>query len=195
MILSKPRLSKSAVIVIATVACSFTTQASAPRGWILAGSKPSNYETGIDPQATYRDAQSAYLKARTPSEGETGFGTLMQSFQAERYLGKQVRLSGFVKADGVQGWAGLWMRVDKNSKVVAFDNMEDRPIKGTNDWQRYEVVLAVPKDATAISFGVLLAGAGTVWLNNTNFEVVQSDVPTTGRMLPDTPANLNFQEY
>ena len=195
MILSKPRLSKTAVIVIATVACSFTMQASAPRGWILAGSKPSNYETGIDPQATYRDAQSAYLKARTPSEGETGFGTLMQSFRAERYLGKQVRLSGFVKADGVQGWAGLWMRVDKNSKVVAFDNMEDRPIKGTNDWQRYEVVLAVPKDATAISFGVLLAGAGTVWLNNTNFEVVQSDVPTTGRMLPDTPANLNFQEY
>jgi len=88
----------------------------------------------------------------------------------------------------------LWMRVDKNSSAVAFDNMEDRAIKGTSDWQRYEVVLDVPKDATGIAFGILLAGPGTVWLNSTNFELVESDVPTTGREhRPDAPTNLNFQ--
>ena len=193
MNLEKLRLSQRAVVVIATLACSFTLQASAPQGWILTGSKPANYETGVDPQATYRDASSAYLKSKTPAEGEIGFGTLMQTFRAERYLGKKVRLTGFVKSEGVQGWAGLWMRVDKNSQVVAFDNMENRAIKGTGDWQRYEVVLSVPKDATGISLGILLTGPGTVWLNNTNFEVVESDVSTTGSTLPDSPTNLNFQ--
>jgi len=192
MMLSKVRLFLTATIV-AALACSFTLQASAPQGWILAGSKPANYDTGVDPQAKYRDASSAYLKSKTPVEGEIGFGTLMQSFRAERYLGKKLRLTGFVKSEGVQGWAGLWMRVDKNFQVVAFDNMENRAIKGTSDWQRYEVVLSVPKDATGISFGILLAGLGTVWLNNTNFEVVESDVSTTGSTLPDSPTNLNFQ--
>ena len=36
-------------------------------------------------------------------------------------------------------WAGLWMRVDKGKDMVAFDNMQDRPIKGTTDWQRYYI--------------------------------------------------------
>ncbi|HWC16256.1 MAG TPA: hypothetical protein VG498_04550 [Terriglobales bacterium] len=174
-------------------------QAAAPHGWFLAGSKPANYETGIDPEASYHDAHSAFLKSKTPdleNEG-SGFGTLMQSFRAEQYLGKRVRLTGYIKSAAVREWAGLWMRVDKGSSSVAFDNMQDRAIKGTTDWHRYEVVLDVPKDATGISFGVLLAGPGAVWLNSTSFEVVESDVPTTGRdggTLPDRPTNLNFKE-
>ena len=105
-------------------------------------------------------------------------------------------MSGFVKLEGVRQWAGLWMRVDKNSSAVAFDNMEDRPIKGTSDWHRYEVVLDVPKDATDIAFGVLLAGPGSVWLNSATFETVESDVPTTGHdaRRADKPTNLNFQD-
>lgn len=195
MMLSSVRSFQRTIIVSATVVFSFTClQASAPQGWILAGSNPANYDTGIDPQARYHDAQSAYLKSKTPVEGEMGFGTLMQSIRAEQYLGKRVRLSGFVKSDSVEGWAGLWMRVDKNSSMLAFDNMENRAIKGTSDWQRYEVVLAVPKDATGISFGILLAGPGRIWLNNTNFEVVETDVPITGRTLPDSPTNLSFQQ-
>jgi hypothetical protein len=36
----------------------------------------------------------------------------MQSFLPDHYAGKRVRFSGFVKAAAVQGWAGLWMRID-----------------------------------------------------------------------------------
>jgi hypothetical protein len=45
------------------------------------------------------------------------------------------------------------MRVDKESKHVAFDNMHDRPITGSSDWKKYDVVLDVPQDSTGISFG------------------------------------------
>lgn len=89
------------------------------------------------------------------------------------------------------------MRVDSDSQQLAFDNMEDRPIKGTTDWRRYEVVLNVPQNATGIFLGVLLGGTGTVWLNSVNLEVVGSDVPTTETKappsLPNAPANLNFE--
>lgn len=111
-----------------------------------------------------------------------GFGTLMQSFQAGEYQGKRVRLRAFTKSEGIEDWAGLWMRVDKDmGRIVAFDNMEDRPIKGTTSWHRYDLVLDVPSDADDIAFGVLLAGTGKIWLNDVEFEVVGSDVPTTGR--------------
>jgi hypothetical protein len=121
----------------------------------------------------------------------------MQDFRAEHYLGKRVRFSAFVKTEGTQDWAGLWMRVDNGPKQIAFDNMQNRPIKGTADWKKYEVVLDVPQEATGIFFGILLNGSGTVWLNNATFDIVGSNVPTTGGeklQMPDDPVNLTFQD-
>ena len=91
------------------------------------------------------------------------------------------------------------MRVDKEKDVLAFDNMQDRSITGTGDWQRYNVVLDVPRDATGIAFGMLLTGAGEVWLSGLKFEVVGLDVPTTnmtGKVghAPSEPVNLDFTE-
>ena len=168
--------------------------AGAPRGWILAGSKPANYLTGVDQTLTYQGHPSAYLKAGLSAT--EGFGTLMQNFRAAQYVGKRVRFSGALKSEDVKDWAGLWMRVDSGPTVgVAFDNMQDRPIKGTTDWHDYQVVLDVPKDATGIAFGVLLSQSGTVWLSNVKIESVGTDVPTTGKHLlplPPGPTNLNF---
>ena len=86
----------------------------------------------------------------------------MQNVQADHYLGKRVRFSAFVKTERAQEWAGLWMRVDKGTQTAAFDNMHDRPITASTNWQKYDVVLDVPEDATGISFGVLLSGSGEV---------------------------------
>ena len=161
----------------------------APRGWFLAGNKPASYNTGVETDA---GRASAYLKSKDPAI--EGFGTLMQMFDAQQYLGKRVRFSGSVKAEGVQKWAGLWMRVDKQRDSVAFDNMQGRPIKGTTGWQSYTVVLDVPQDATAIALGILLDGTGAVWLNNVSLEVVGTDVATTGKQMPKAPANLGFEK-
>jgi hypothetical protein len=161
----------------------------APRGWILTGSKPASYSTGVETEA---GRASAYLKSTDPAI--EGFGTLMQMFDAQQYLGKRVRFSGSVKAEGVQKWAGLWMRVDKQKDSVAFDNMQDRPIKGTSGWQSSTVVLDVPQDATAIGLGILLNGTGAVWLNGVSVEVVGTDVATTGKQMPKAPTNLGFEK-
>jgi DNA-binding winged helix-turn-helix (wHTH) protein len=137
-------------------------------GWLLSGSNPSNYEMGVDPQASYHGSPSTYLKAKKPSM--EGFVTLMQSFGADQYAGKRIRLSGFVKSEDVRDWAGLWMRVQSGPEIVSSIKMQDRPIKGTTTWQQYEVVFDVPRDATQLAFGILLSKSGTVWLNNVKFE-------------------------
>jgi hypothetical protein len=168
--------------------------ADVPRGWHLAGSKPREYEAGVDTGQAYRGHASAILESKRASVD--GFGTLMQSVNAEPYQGNTIRLSGLVKSEEVARWAGLWMRVDKGTETLAFDNMQNRPIKGTTGWQRYYVVLAVSKDATRIAFGILLDGPGEVWLNSTKFEVVGLGPPATGPLegrLPE-PVNLEFNE-
>lgn len=104
----------------------------------------------------------------------------MQSFKPGKFSGKRVRLSGWIKADKVSDWAGLWMRVDGGSQEpLAFDNMGNRPIKETKDWTRYEVVLDVDSKATNVAFGVLLAGTGSVWLDDLRFDIVDKSTPTT----------------
>jgi hypothetical protein len=180
---------------VALVACMLVVGATVPRGWFLAGTKPAEYEAGVDADQLYQGHASAFLKSKTQSVD--GFGTLMQHIHAEQYKGKRVRLSGFVKSLGVVSWASLWMRVDQGKDMVAFDNMQDRPVKGTTDWQRYDVVLNVPPDSTGISFGIQLDGAGEVWLSGTKFDVVGVDVPVTGagdKKTPDNPVNLDFTE-
>jgi beta-lactamase regulating signal transducer with metallopeptidase domain len=166
----------------------------APRGWFLAGTDPGSYLVGIDREQTYQGHASAYLRSKPA--GAKGFGTLMQGFSADQYLGQRVRLTASVKSEGVSGWAGLWMRVDQGATVISIDNMYDRPINGTTGWQEYSVVLDVPKDATGISFGVLLTGAGSIWLSDVKFETVGPDVPVTATPMPRIPAgprNLDFE--
>jgi hypothetical protein len=172
--------------------------AAPPDGWILAGSKPANYETGTDQLNSYNSRPSAFMKAKTDGEG---FGTLMQSFSAEQYRGKRVRLSGWVKSDMVSRWAGLWMRIDGpvqggTPQILGFDNMQGRPIKGTLAWQKYEVVLDVPQTANGIAFGILQDGPGEVWLNSVEFAVVGTGVAVTGTTptVLDGPRNLSLEK-
>jgi hypothetical protein len=176
-----PRL---AIILLSTgtLAGTATEESTAPAGWSVAGSHPSEYEMGLDRATRRSGAASAFLRGRTPTAG--GFGTLMQEIDAADYRGRRVRLSGFSKAAGVAGWAGLWMRVDGPQGVLAFDNMQSRPIKGTGAWKRCEVVLDVPSGATAIWFGLLLSGPGQVWFDDLQVEAVDGTVPVTATASP-----------
>ena len=90
------------------------------------------------------------------------------------------------------------MRVDKQRSVLAFDNMQQRAIKGTHPWSTYDVVLDVPEDATSISFGILLSGAGEVWVNHVTLEAIGKEVEVTSPSpnqrpaLLKTPVNMDF---
>lgn len=168
------------------------------KGWNLSGSHPFNYQMGIDRETFHKGQASGFLKSVT-AESQEEFATMMQQFKAENYLGKRMKLSGFLKSKGVDGFCGLWMRVDNALQdVLQFDNMGDRPIVNDTEWNHYYIVLDVPENSAIISFGVLLSGRGQVWIDELEFEEVSIDTPTTnidyGCDLLDGPANLSFEE-
>jgi hypothetical protein len=167
---------KTTIGIFALLAPILANAADLPAGWFKAGSHPAEYDAGIDTAIRHAGRASGTVKA-TASELH-GFGTLMQTATGVAYRGKRIRFSGYVKSEHVQsGWAGLWLRIDgaARGEVLGFDNMQHRPIKGTTDWKRYEIVLDVPDAARAIAFGLLLSGDGQVWMDDLAFEVVTSD--------------------
>lgn len=180
-----------AVVTLFALCTRLAAQAPwAPVGWHHAGSHPADYEMGCDTTIVHGGKKSGYLKCIEPDP--KGFGSLSQAIKADHYRGKRVRLSGYARAQDVTGWAGFWMRVDDvNSKVLSFDNMSRRQIKGTNGWKNFEVVLDVPESSDTIFFGLILGGGGQVWIDDLKLEAVSPEVETTDKFkappLPTKP--------
>lgn len=165
-------------------------------GWFLAGSKPASYIIGLDRSVFKTGSSSAFLES-TDKEIE-GFGTIMQTCSADEYLGKRIKMTAYIKSENVSNWAGMWLRVDskQTKKSLSFDNMQDRPIKGNNDWTMCEIILDVPEESGTLNFGVLLRGTGKLWFDNIKFEVVDKTKtkPTRENFMSKKPSNLDFGE-
>ena len=168
----------------------------APKGWnagTIEGAS-EDYVVGIDQVRMHSGRSSAYIRSTT--DQPVGFGALSQRFSAKQFTGERVQLTGFIRAESVTGWAGLWMRIDRSDgNLESFDNMEQRPIRGTSEWVRREIVLDVSVDAFAIAIGGLLVGCGQIGLDDFSLEIVSKDLPTTAPQydIPASPINLNFE--
>jgi len=145
------------------------------------------YSTGFDTQITLKGAKSAFIESNKANLSTQKFGTLMNAADVNKYRGKRIQFTVYIKTKDVTGKAGAWFRIDGHKgrsgkgKILAFDNMHNRSIKGTTEWSEYSLVLDVPKRAMKMAFGVLLVGSGKVWFNELNFHIVSQDTPVTDR--------------
>ena len=171
------------------------SQAQEINGWFKAGSKPKSYEIGLNKSESKTGKKCAYLKS--VDDNIIGFGALMQKCDAKLYLGKRIKMIGFIKAEDVQGWSGMWLRVDSKyvAKSLSFDNMSERPIKGTTDWLKYEIVLNVPPESKTLNYGILINGKGTVYFDRLDFEILgdMTNEVSTKKIL-EKPSNIDFEE-
>ncbi|WP_224241666.1 AraC family transcriptional regulator [Hyalangium gracile] len=159
-----------------------------PVGWFVTQSAPNLYEAGVDTKSPCEGTRSAFLRSRTDTT--TGYGTFMQAFGAQDFRGKRLRFSATLRVKDVDGWAGLWMRVEGSDpkNPLGFDNMQSRALAGTTGCKRYDVVLDVPSESSAIMAGLLLSGTGQAWLDGVRFEVVDRSVPVTDLLAARPPA-------
>ena len=165
--------------------------------WINFGGSAGAFRVGADRSVAHGGTSSGHITALSATPA--GFGSFSQLIRPDEYRGKRVRYSAYVKTRNVSGnigssGAGLWMRVDGNGGILAFDNMQNRPVAGTTDWKLVSVVLDVPNDAAGITFGFLLASGGEAWVDDASLEVVSADVPSTNMMEPAPDASKAEQQ-
>lgn len=147
-----------------------------PAGWSKSGSHPANYEMVIDTSVRHGGKMGAHI--RFTGEKAEGFGTLGQGFRADEYRGKRLRMSAWMKTEGVDA-AHLWLRLDAERTTVGFDNMDNRVVRGTTGWQKYDLTLDVPAETINVAFGVFVVGRGEAWVDDFRFETVGTDVAAT----------------
>lgn len=141
------------------------------------------FESGTDEDVSYMGKPSGFIRLKE-SEPEIvkAIATLQHSVPLTDYVGSRIRFSARLKAKNVGQDAGLWIEVvNPVTRSLRLADTWDRPIQGTHDWQRYEMVLDVPGGSNHALFGLYLESEGTVWINDAKIEVVGNDVPITAK--------------
>ena len=152
-------------------------------GWGFVNNTES-YDIGKEDEM-YNGEPVYYL--RSNRKVTTDFGAIAKNISPEPYIGKRIKLTGYIKTEDVENSAGMWMRIDSTwgagayYKMLSFDNMMNRPIKGTTGWNRYEIVLDVPPGSKIIYCGAHLNDNGELWLSGFRLDTAGTDVPTTGK--------------
>jgi hypothetical protein len=134
--------------------------------WELAGSLAND---GRPAELGYSCATADQSAALAATAGEpAGSAALVQVIYADDYRGGTVTFRGQLRAAGVAGQAGLLLAVSGPP-----DGPTGRPLlghgsspaaPGSSDWTWHEVTTPVPGAATAIRFGISLAGRGRIEL-------------------------------
>jgi tRNA A-37 threonylcarbamoyl transferase component Bud32 len=110
-----------------------------------------------------------------PSARQGEFGSLMQRCLASHLAGKEIRFEGEIATKDLSQWAGIWLRADSTLKMLFFDNMHDRPIRGTTEWTRYAIETRLPEETKWLNYGVVLVGRGLLWADNFRLMVRGAD--------------------
>ncbi|SFG40183.1 helix-turn-helix transcriptional regulator [Sporolactobacillus nakayamae] len=189
---------RSAIKDLITGGISVTKQ-NEIKDWIITGTAPDKYQARIDTSIYHMGSKSATIYSLTDEFSNGEYGTIMQQMSAKNFIGKRMRLSGFVKTHDVEGWCGLWFRVDSAlGDTLKLDNMQSRSITGTTEWNNYSCVLDIPENGAIINIGILLYGKGQTWLDNVSFQEVDNNTPTTEfvpeEVFPDHLLNPLFEE-
>jgi len=151
------------------------------KDWSIPGeSSRQDFDIYLDTAIFHSGNASGSIKSKLPAGDDKGKSAfLMQIIRADNYLGKKLRMTAYVKSVDVKR-AALWMRIEgEGMKVLGLDAMDKRPIKGTTDWQKYDLVLDVPVETYQIVFGVNLKGHGQIWIDDIKLENVGLDVLST----------------
>ncbi len=140
------------------------------------------FQVGIDP-STKREggtgAPAVIIQSTTKEWGKNG--SALRTIPTLSLIGHRIRFSAWLKTENLANWAGLRLLAgDTAGRVYAHDDISgDYPLVGTNDWTRREIVCDIPEGCTILRIGMSQYGAGKMWMDDAQIEIVGNDVPTT----------------
>ena len=95
--------------------------------------------------------------------------------------GARYRLTGWVKAQEVKGFAGWYIHVGDQAKPMMISPMLNAG-DGTFDWRKVSTEFTAPADADRADLGTVLRGTGTAWFDDVHLECL-TEQPLSARPL------------
>ncbi|MGY3054089.1 hypothetical protein ACVWYG_002292 [Pedobacter sp. UYEF25] len=133
-------------------------------GWDFTLNNRNTYRIGLDSVIKKTGKYSLCIDAANePIHANAVKGSIIHKLN-----GDVLSLVGAIKTENVlDGFAGLWIRVDNGEDQLAIETMESQNLNGTHDWKEYVVQIPYDKtNATGIKFGTLLIGKGNAWFDD-----------------------------
>lgn len=153
---------------------------SVPDGWSWFTTRGAHeHRLAVLEQASPAGRHSVEI-ARQPGPWRWGDGRLEQTFLAEDWHGKRLRLSGAIRAQVPGPGSGAQLYIETRGKPSEDTHpmmsllgiaMVDQPVR-SSQWARYTVEIEVPEPAYAIVIGVAFAGDGAAWFGDLALECV-----------------------
>ncbi|MEO0570733.1 MAG: S41 family peptidase [Bacteroidota bacterium] len=145
-----------------------TQNKSLPNGWLKWG----DYELSKDSTTVH----SGIFSSKISAESGSSFGSIAYKIPS-KYRGKKITLEGYMKLENVSGGhAGLLLRMDGESDVLEFDNMQSQGISGTSDWKKYSITLPFNRKTKNIYVAGILKGSGVVWFDGFKVTIDGRDI-------------------
>lgn len=132
----------------------------------LEGGKPQGWGGGpdgtlfLDEKIVHGGKSSARIERNASSPNN--FSTFTKSLPID-FTASTLELRGYLRTENVSEFAGLWIREDGESGMLALENMQVKKLKGTTDWKEYSITLPINPEATKVYFGFLMGGTGKTW--------------------------------
>ncbi len=163
-----PEVKPPAVVCATNLGFDWPAGDGPPPGWFNSDDFVAGVSTAYEVGVVARPDRPGELCARLARAQAVAneFGSLMQRIPGQGLGGREVCLEAEVCTEDVRGWAGLWLRVDGAGRTLFFDNMHDRPIRGTTPWTTHRLTVQVPHEVVWLNYGALLVGAGTIWVDD-----------------------------
>ncbi len=131
------------------------------------GNQDGNFKVSLDNLEKQSGKKSLKME-KIGVQTDGSIGLLTGTLPVELVSGKTVEFKGWIKTKDIEnGYARLWFRVDgENDIVLAFENMSEKGLNGTNNWTQVSLKIDVSKEVKNINFGSMLQGDGIAWFDN-----------------------------
>ena len=106
------------------------------------------------------------LEIKSKSSAKATDRATISNFIIPEYEGRKLVLTGYLRAENIVGSAGLSLRLDKERKTLANEEMGEYPLEGTTDWSRFSIELNYIDDIDNLVFGAYLKGQGVLWVDD-----------------------------
>lgn len=112
--------------------------------------------------------------------------------------GEHYRLSGWTRAENIEGFAGFFYHVGNAKNEMVQSGMLSAK-DAAYDWKEMSAEFTIPLDCDRITVGTVLRGTGTAWYDDVTLELLESsgetlDVPCTSGSVEDFPLVERFPE-
>ncbi len=129
---------------------------------------PLSYVFAHDKVITKSGRGSASVERTGPED----WGTMWQNLDYLAVVGRKIRVSADIKRAGVVGKGGGLSFVSTGGSMIEQAPIADKFIEGSNDWQREELLITLPRSVTYARVGFALEGSGKMWVENFTVEIL-----------------------